>query len=185
MLFMGGVSSAMVLMTVQANQYAEAQNYKKKIHSWGSGNQGQLGLGQEGKSVSKATSIDELEDVPMKQIDAFHEKSAAITEDGQLIVWGRTKDGSMVDGQGHTFKTNLVVPTVFEEASGKTFKQVSCGKDHVAAVTDDGKVITMGNSSHGKLGFKLPERDRTKDGYQPSTISSKSLVGTVELDDIK
>jgi hypothetical protein len=32
--------------------------------------------------VSKATAIDELEDVPMKQIDAFHEKSAAITEDG-------------------------------------------------------------------------------------------------------
>ena len=82
MLFMGGVSSAMVLMTLQANQYAEAQNFKKNIHTWGSGNQGQLGLGQEGKNVSKATAIDELEDVPMKQIDAFHEKSAAITEDG-------------------------------------------------------------------------------------------------------
>ena len=72
----------MVLMTLQANQYAESQNFKKKLHTWGSCNQGQLGLGHEGKNVAKVTAIEELDDVPMKQIEAFHEKSAAISEDG-------------------------------------------------------------------------------------------------------
>jgi hypothetical protein len=43
----------------------------------------------------------------------------------------------------------------------------------------------MGNYSHGKLGFKLPEVDKTKNGYNPSTISSHSLIGTVDLDDVK
>lgn len=91
----------------------------------------------------------------------------------------------MVDGQGNNFKTNLVVPTIFEEKSGKTFKYVSCGKDHVAAITEDGKIISMGNPSHGKLGFKLPEEDRTKNGYSPTAINNRSLIGEVDLEDIK
>ena len=91
----------------------------------------------------------------------------------------------MVDGQGHNFKTNLVVPTIFEENTGKTFKFVSCGKDHVAAITDEGKLISMGNPSHGKLGFKLAEVDAGVNGYRPTSISNRSLIGTVELDDVK
>lgn len=43
---------------------------------------------------------------------------------------------------------------VFEDPSGKKFKYVSCGKDHIAAITVDGELLMMGNNEHGKLGFE-------------------------------
>ena len=47
--------------------------------------------------------ITELEDVSIKQIDAIQAKCAVITTDGQLVLWGRTKDGSILDGKGHPY----------------------------------------------------------------------------------
>ena len=126
------------------------------MFAWGASNQGQLGLGLDSNSVQsvpKPTAIPELDDVPVKQIDAFHQKTAIVTEDGQLVVWGSTRDGSMLDGQGHDFKTPLGSPTVFEEKDGALFRQVACGKDHIAAITTDGKLLTLGSSDGGKLGL--------------------------------
>jgi len=75
---------------------------------------GQLGHGNEGTVQSVAKEVLELEDVSIKQVEAFHEKTAVVTEDGQLIFWGRTKDGSMVDANGKHFQSNLSTPTMFE-----------------------------------------------------------------------
>ena len=147
------------------------------VFCWGSGNQGQLGLGTEGENMPVPHMIAELDDVEMEQIEAFHEKSAAITKDGQLVVWGRTRDGSMVDGNGKTYSTNLSIPTLFEEKNCATFKQVSCGKDHIAAVTADGKLLTLGNPEHGKLGHTI-ETSESKEqaGMFSGVVGSKTVA---------
>lgn len=96
-------------------------------------------------------------------------------------MWGRSRDGGLCDGNGHSPKANLTSPTLFEEKNGSLFKQISCGKDHVAAVTTDGKLLTFGNPNHGKLGHKIEEVEEKPSGgfwgggssktYQPTSIS--------------
>lgn len=70
---------------------------------------------------------------------------------------------------------------------------MAVGKEHIAAITEDGKLYTMGTSDYGKLGH--PERVQTpeeiaqeqeryrKAGYKPGALDrSKPAVGFVEGD---
>ena len=68
------------------------------MYALGSSHLGQLGLGVEAPSVTQQTSLESLEDVPLAQLNAFADKSAAITTDGDLIFWGSARNGSLVDG---------------------------------------------------------------------------------------
>ena len=90
----------------------------------------------------------------MAQIDGFADKSAAITQDGDLLVWGRSINGSFLNSEGHPFKSNLVSPYLFEAENGVKFKDASCGRHHIAAVTVDGRLLMLGNPDCGKLGLQ-------------------------------
>lgn len=83
------------------------------------------------------------------------------------------------------------------EAEGITFKQVACGKNHAAAITDNGKLVTWGNPDEGKLGHtpKVQTEDEKKSkfeqykkkGYQPRNYAEKNEIDFVggELADRK
>ncbi len=64
---------------------------KRIIFSWGSGNQGQLGLGSEMQSLNIPTEITVLQEEDVTQIAAAGPVSAALTANGQVFTWGRTK----------------------------------------------------------------------------------------------
>ena len=85
------------------------------------------------------------------QVSASGETSAALTEEGDLYTWGKTKPaflGTLMLKKG---AKNLLQPT-YVQTQGVKFKQVACGKQHVAAVTVNGKLITWGDPEKGKLG---------------------------------
>jgi hypothetical protein len=58
--------------------------------------------------------VNELEDIPMQHVNAFHEKTALVTKDGQIVMWGNSRNGGIVDAKGHSFKSNLLSPTIFD-----------------------------------------------------------------------
>ena len=81
-----------------------------------------------------------------------------------------------MDANGNPFKDNLKSPTLFANDSIQ-FKMVAVGKDHIAAITQDGQLYTMGTVNHGKLGHtpkELTEEEKEKQrqeykrrGYTP------------------
>ena len=64
---------------------------------------------------------------------------ACIVEDGTLFTWGKPIWG-MLGYKSTTSSGNQSVPCMVEKSIGINFKQVSIGFNHVAAVTEDGKL---------------------------------------------
>ena len=151
----------------------------KRVYAWGAGMQGQLGLGEERFSLDIPTEVEELSDDNVVYVDANGDLSAALTQDGDIFIWGKTKGGAV----GSQFTTNLMVPTQLE-FEGEKFKDFGLGNTHMAAVTKSGRVATMGNPHRGKLGHA--PKMAGKKGYKPTLYADKSASDYVaNLDDVE
>ena len=115
------------------------------LWTWGYGLSGQLG---NNASTNRSTPVTTFAGgTNWKQVSAGGYHCAAIKTDGTLWTWGR---GTTVQlGTNNT--TNIPTPvTTF--AGGTTWKQVSTGRTHCAAIKTDGTLWTWGNGSSGQLG---------------------------------
>jgi hypothetical protein len=72
---------------------------------------------------------------------------ADLFRDGNLWTWGTNTNGQLGDGSG----TNRSTP-VTTTSGGITWKQVSAGTDHTAAIKTDGTLWTWGRNYGGALG---------------------------------
>lgn len=68
---------------------------RHRVYSWGAGIHGQLGQGEEKFSAHIPAEIEELSDKNVTKIFAKGDVSAAITEEGDIYVWGKTKGGAL------------------------------------------------------------------------------------------
>ena len=75
---------------------------------------------------------------------------------------------------------------MFEAPDGKKFKEVSCGKDHVGAITVDGELLMLGNNENGKLGFEPKDATggmaRVAGSYSVSSIADRAQLGFVAIE---
>jgi len=133
---------------------------KRKVYAWGNGIYGQLGTGDEIMNQNIPIEISELSKAKIKKIFAAFDNSAVLTYENDLLVWGKTRDGSIgsVNGGG-TF--NITVPALFpysDKIEGE-IKEVSIGREHGGLVTEDGKVYTWGIDMYDKLGHHGNSQD--------------------------
>ena len=122
-----------------------------RTFSWGSCLKGQLGTGVEKQGIDIPVEVTTLEGMNIKCIAANSDKSACINQYGELFTWGSSKNLSMMSAEGAGYKDNLKLPTIFASET-LLFSQVAVGKEHIAAITDDGRLFTMGTTEHSKLG---------------------------------
>lgn len=151
------------------------QDNGNRVYSWGAGMQGQLGLGVENFSVDVPTEIEELSDKNVIKVVANGDVSAALTEDGEVFVWGKTKGGAL-----GPFSHNLDIPAQIQ-FEDQLFKEIAIGQTHVAAITREGKLVTWGNPHFGKLGHvSKEEKHKSKmDSYKPTLYADKSEMDYV------
>ncbi|NXU09441.1 RPGR regulator, partial [Pardalotus punctatus] len=133
---------------------------KGNVYAAGGNSEGQLGLGDTEERTTFHLISFFTNQHKIKQLAAGSYTSAAVTEDGQLFVWGDNSEGQI----GLANETSVSVPCKVDV--GKPVSSVSCGYYHSALITGDGKLYTFGEPANGKLGL-LPEQLKNNRIPQP------------------
>lgn len=110
------------------------------LFSWGNGQFGQLGLGSDASKILP-TKVEEFSEEDIVQISCASGLSAALTEDGKIYTWGRSKGGNL--GHGETFSSSISLPTMIESLREKKFVYICCGNYHMAAITENGELYLL------------------------------------------
>ncbi len=143
---------------VTGANFTVALDSNGKVWAWGQNDKGQLGNGTLNDSVSKTAvllaSIDpstneHIQLSNVKQIAAGEYHVAALTNSGEVYVWGYNYFGQIGkdDIKKGKYPEKITIP------NGTIIKQVECGADYTILVTTDGKVLGVGDSSDGQLGY--------------------------------
>jgi alpha-tubulin suppressor-like RCC1 family protein len=115
------------------------------LWTWGLGTNGQLGTNDVTTRSTPVTTF--AGGTNWKQVSGGGQQTAAIKTDGTLWTWGLGTNGQL----GNATITSVSTPvTTF--AGGSSWKQVSGGFYHTAAIKTDGTLWIWGNGSYGQLG---------------------------------
>jgi len=135
--------------------------------AWGLNQYGQCGInmseaqGEDGSAVSKPTLIEGLLPYDIVQITGGEHHSAAVTKDGELLVWGRLdanqlgiphdqfpKDATVFDehGKPRFISVPTLVPGLPPIAS------IACGTHHNIAIARDGTAYSWGFGENYQVG---------------------------------
>lgn len=120
-----------------------------EIYSWGTGLSGELGLAY----IPKQDRPAKIEKVSckFKAISVGQEHALAISESGDLYVWGANDCGQL--GTGDLKPVDR--PTKI--AIAQKFSQVAAGAKHSLALTDHGLIFVWGGNWAGQLGNSSTE----------------------------
>ncbi|XP_020835287.1 X-linked retinitis pigmentosa GTPase regulator isoform X3 [Phascolarctos cinereus] len=121
------------------------------VYAAGGNSEGQLGLGDTEERTTFHLVSFFTSQYKIKQLSAGSNTSAALTEDGDLFMWGDNSEGQI----GLADESNACVPC--QVVIGKPISWISCGYYHSAFVTTEGELYTFGEPENGKLGLS-PEQ---------------------------
>ncbi|XP_012585726.1 PREDICTED: X-linked retinitis pigmentosa GTPase regulator [Condylura cristata] len=118
-----------------------------RVYAAGGNDEGQLGLGDTEERNTFQQIRFFTSQCKIKQLAAGSNTSAALTEDGELFMWGDNSEGQI----GLSDLSNVCVP--HQVSVGKPISWISCGYYHSAFVTTEGELYTFGEPDGGKLGL--------------------------------
>ena len=138
------------------------------LWTWGSGQDGQLGLGSIEQCTKPVQSLS-LCGRYISSVAAGTRHSIAVTSRGQIFTWGLFQNGRLgrdasqdpripalvsIDWSGRTLDgSRRPDPLDLEMDEEGAVLRVACGDNHSLAVTRDGAVFAWGNGSSGQLGL--------------------------------
>ncbi|MCX8648484.1 InlB B-repeat-containing protein, partial [Bifidobacterium sp. B4107] len=137
------------------NNFSAGIGSDGNLYAWGGNSSGQLGDGTT-TNQARPVKIDKPQGAPngftWKHISLGGAHSAAIGSDGNLYAWGGNSSGQLGDGT----TTNRNRPTLIRKPTdapdGFTWKHISLGETHSAALGSDGNLYAWGRNNTGQLG---------------------------------
>ncbi len=120
-----------------------------QVVSWGVNDEG--ALGRSGDEFPARVEIGER----VVEISAGASASAAVTESGDLFVWGTFRDRHGVFGIAPGC---AIAQRPIKILSGVA--KVACGRNFVAAVTKNNALVTFGVGDSGELGYRASTRSQ-------------------------
>ena len=142
-----------------------------EVYSWGGGNKGKLGHGDE-QNESAPRRVEALQAVAGISAGGAH--SAAWSAEGAMWTWGFGACGQL----GHGNENDQFVPCLVEALAGKKVVGVAAGCLHTVAWTDTEQLFTWGSNEHGQLGHGDDPMDEDEEG-NPCLFLPR-MVGALE-----
>lgn len=116
------------------------------VWACGAGKRGQLGLSTAPRKLCTFLPVQQLPSNDIKVIRGGGERSACVTENGSLFVWGRAWDKADPD---------KLVPCAVV-APGIRWQDIHLGWSHAVALDVAGQCWTWGSNQYGQLGRQGP-----------------------------
>jgi alpha-tubulin suppressor-like RCC1 family protein len=115
------------------------------VWTWGRNSAGQLGTGDtDWASNSTPERVEGLSNIA--EVAAGWGHTAALTEDGAVLMWGNNESGQLGDGTS----TDYYIPA---QTSGlPSIRSIVSGYDHMLAVDSEGKLWGWGSNYLGQVG---------------------------------
>jgi len=163
---------------VAGGMHTVALDIHGKVWTWGCNDEGSLGrqVGEEEECFIPGKV--ELEQ-KVVQITAGDSHTAALTEEGEVWLWGTFRDSSGPIGLVSWSKIEML-PVRVEMERRHQVVRIASGGDHLALLTRAGELLTMGNSEQGQLG-RVPEMFAHRGGRRggallltPDTVHNRS-----------
>ena len=140
------------------------------LYMWGNNHCGQLGNGTKGLSETVYLPAEPIMS-NIKQVSLGEYHSGAITEDGDLYMWGSNHFGELGDGTNEDKLTPTKITTITDK-----IKELELGERYTGVITESGEIYTWGYNSCGCLG------DGTKtDRNTPTKITLPTETSTASL----
>lgn len=117
------------------------------FYAFGDNGKGQV-TGAKGPSVGEPCTPAFLENVKVTEVSAGLYHSAAITEAGELIVYGCNRYGQAIVSR----ETNSTTVHRWKPDDGSLVKKVVCGRYHTVALDTHGRLWSFGDNRYGQLG---------------------------------
>jgi alpha-tubulin suppressor-like RCC1 family protein len=126
-----------------AVRFSVALDTYGKIYVWGTNDNGLLG----GGTAAVRYELGEVKLENVVEVSAGDKHSMALTEDGDVYTWGDNTYNQLGVGSSTSYAS---VPVKVEGMS--EVKQISAGKAHCLALTEDGAVYAWGENIYGEVG---------------------------------
>uniref|UniRef100_A0A9J7ZAR5 non-specific serine/threonine protein kinase n=1 Tax=Cyprinus carpio carpio TaxID=630221 RepID=A0A9J7ZAR5_CYPCA len=128
---------------------------EKELYTWasvqgGAKMVGQLGHGDQA-SYRQPRRVERLQGKAIRQVSCGADFTACITDEDQMYMFGSDYYGCI--GVENELGMEVLEPVLLDFFQERPVRQVSCGDNHVVALTRSGDIYSWGCGEHGRLGL--------------------------------